>query len=63
MHDDHHPHRNVIDSPVHGDIIGKRLPSRQVESKIDISTAAILEGGYSDDLPGLIDTFLTAWTP
>ncbi|MEP6602679.1 MAG: histone deacetylase [Spartobacteria bacterium] len=30
--------------------------------KIDISTAAILEGGYSDDLPELIDTFLTAWT-
>jgi acetoin utilization deacetylase AcuC-like enzyme len=30
--------------------------------KIDIPTAAILEGGYSDDLPELIDTFLTAWT-
>jgi acetoin utilization deacetylase AcuC-like enzyme len=25
------------------------------------STAAILEGGYSDDLPLLIDAFLTAW--
>ena len=23
--------------------------------------AAILEGGYSDDLPQLIDAFLTAW--
>ena len=27
-----------------------------------IPTAAILEGGYSDDLPELIDGFLTAWT-
>ena len=26
-----------------------------------IPTAAILEGGYSDDLPELIDAFLTAW--
>jgi acetoin utilization deacetylase AcuC-like enzyme len=31
-------------------------------SKIDIPAAAILEGGYSDDLPELIDAFLTAWT-
>jgi acetoin utilization deacetylase AcuC-like enzyme len=30
--------------------------------KIEIPTAAILEGGYSDELPELIDTFLTAWT-
>ena len=29
---------------------------------IDIPTAAMLEGGYSDDLPELIDAFLTAWT-
>jgi len=29
--------------------------------KIDIPAAAILEGGYSDELPDLIDTFLTAW--
>jgi acetoin utilization deacetylase AcuC-like enzyme len=29
--------------------------------QIDIPVAAILEGGYSDDLPGLIDAFLTAW--
>ena len=29
--------------------------------KIDIPTAAVLEGGYSDDLPELIDAFLTAW--
>jgi acetoin utilization deacetylase AcuC-like enzyme len=29
--------------------------------KIDIPTAAILEGGYSDELPELIDAFLTAW--
>ena len=28
----------------------------------DIPAAAILEGGYSDDLPELIDGFLTAWT-
>ena len=27
----------------------------------DIPTAAMLEGGYSDDLPELIDAFLTAW--
>jgi acetoin utilization deacetylase AcuC-like enzyme len=30
--------------------------------KIDIPVAAILEGGYSDDLPELIDTFLTSWS-
>jgi acetoin utilization deacetylase AcuC-like enzyme len=29
--------------------------------KIDVPTAAILEGGYSDELPGLIDAFLSAW--
>lgn len=26
------------------------------------SSAAILEGGYSGDLPGLVDSFLTAWS-
>ena len=31
-------------------------------SKIDIPVAAILEGGYSDDLPELIDAFLTKWS-
>src|SRR6266568_3678423 len=30
--------------------------------KADMPTAAILEGGYGDDLPELIDAFLTAWT-
>ena len=30
-------------------------------SKIDIPVAVALEGGYSNDLPGLIDAFLTAW--
>ena len=29
--------------------------------ELDIPTAAILEGGYSDDLPELIDAFLTGW--
>ncbi|HEY6071191.1 MAG TPA: histone deacetylase [Chthoniobacterales bacterium] len=29
--------------------------------KIDLPTATILEGGYSDDLPELIDAFLTTW--
>ena len=29
--------------------------------QIDIPVAAILEGGYSDDLPELIDAFLTSW--
>ena len=29
--------------------------------KLDIPVATILEGGYSDDLPELIDAFLTAW--
>ena len=29
--------------------------------KINIPTAAILEGGYSDELPELIDAFLSAW--
>jgi acetoin utilization deacetylase AcuC-like enzyme len=31
-------------------------------SNIDIPVAVILEGGYSDDLPELIDAFLTAWS-
>jgi acetoin utilization deacetylase AcuC-like enzyme len=30
-------------------------------SKSDVPTAAILEGGYSDELPELIEAFLTAW--
>jgi acetoin utilization deacetylase AcuC-like enzyme len=30
-------------------------------SNIDIPAAVVLEGGYSDDLPELIDAFLTAW--
>jgi acetoin utilization deacetylase AcuC-like enzyme len=30
--------------------------------KIDIPVAAILEGGYSDDLSELIDAFLTSWS-
>jgi acetoin utilization deacetylase AcuC-like enzyme len=30
--------------------------------RIDIPAAAILEGGYSDEVPELIDAFLTAWT-
>src|SRR4029077_1758934 len=29
--------------------------------KIDIPVGTIFEGGYSDDLPELIDAFLTAW--
>jgi acetoin utilization deacetylase AcuC-like enzyme len=29
--------------------------------KLDIPVATVLEGGYSDDLPELIDAFLTAW--
>lgn len=29
--------------------------------KTGVPTAAILEGGYSDDLPDLIDAFLSAW--
>ncbi|HXP34518.1 MAG TPA: histone deacetylase [Chthoniobacterales bacterium] len=33
----------------------------KVLRKIDIPTAAILEGGYSDGLPELIDAFLTSW--
>jgi acetoin utilization deacetylase AcuC-like enzyme len=31
-------------------------------SKIDIPIAVILEGGYSNELPELIDAFLTSWT-
>ncbi|HEY5992020.1 MAG TPA: histone deacetylase [Candidatus Udaeobacter sp.] len=31
-------------------------------SQIDIPVAVVLEGGYSNDLPELIDAFLTAWT-
>jgi acetoin utilization deacetylase AcuC-like enzyme len=30
--------------------------------KIEMPTAAILEGGYSDELPELIDAFLTSWS-
>jgi acetoin utilization deacetylase AcuC-like enzyme len=30
-------------------------------TQIKIPTAAILEGGYSDELPILIDAFLSAW--
>jgi acetoin utilization deacetylase AcuC-like enzyme len=30
-------------------------------AEVDIPAAAILEGGYSDDLPELIDAFLTSW--
>ena len=30
-------------------------------NKIDIPVGAILEGGYSDELPELIDAFLSAW--
>src|SRR5436309_3896321 len=30
--------------------------------RIDIPVSAILEGGYSSELPELIDAFLTAWT-
>jgi acetoin utilization deacetylase AcuC-like enzyme len=33
----------------------------QLLAKIDIPTAAILEGGYSDDLPELVDAFLSVW--
>ena len=31
-------------------------------NKIDIPAGAILEGGYSDELPNLIDAFLTSWS-
>src|SRR5437870_4172400 len=30
-------------------------------SNIGVPIAVVLEGGYSDDLPELIDAFLTAW--
>lgn len=30
--------------------------------QLDVPVVTILEGGYSDDLPELIDAFLTAWT-
>ena len=30
-------------------------------SNMDIPVAAVLEGGYSNDLPELIDTFLSSW--
>ncbi len=32
-------------------------------SQIDVPTAAVLEGGYSDELPELINAFLSAWDP
>ena len=30
-------------------------------SNIDVPVAVALEGGYSNDLPELIDAFLAAW--
>ena len=30
--------------------------------KFGIPTATVLEGGYSGELPELIDAFLTAWS-
>jgi acetoin utilization deacetylase AcuC-like enzyme len=30
--------------------------------KLDVPIAIVLEGGYSDELPELIDTFLTSWS-
>jgi len=30
-------------------------------NEISVPSAVILEGGYSNDLPELIDAFLTAW--
>jgi len=30
--------------------------------EIDIPVAAVLEGGYSDELPGLIESFIRGWT-
>ena len=36
--------------------LGQRL------AKLDIPTACILEGGYSDELPQLIDVFLSEWS-
>jgi acetoin utilization deacetylase AcuC-like enzyme len=30
--------------------------------ELDVPAAAILEGGYSDDLPDLIDAFVAAWS-
>jgi acetoin utilization deacetylase AcuC-like enzyme len=32
-------------------------------NEINLPTAAILEGGYSDELPELINAFLSAWEP
>ena len=32
-------------------------------NKSDIPVSVVLEGGYSNDLPELIDAFLTAWQP
>ena len=29
--------------------------------EVDIPAGAILEGGYSDELPELIDAFLSGW--
>ncbi len=34
-----------------------------IRARQNIPAAAILEGGYSPDLPQLIDAFLSAWTP
>ena len=30
-------------------------------AEVKIPIAGTLEGGYSEDLPGLIDTFLSSW--
>ena len=33
----------------------------QWQHNVDVPVAAVLEGGYSKDLPELIDAFLAAW--
>jgi acetoin utilization deacetylase AcuC-like enzyme len=45
-----------------GEWLRKVDPHTRSSGAAGIPTAVILEGGYSDDLPELIDRFLTAWT-
>jgi len=45
-----------------GQWLRKIDPASQSSGAAGIPVAVILEGGYSDDLPELIDTFLTSWS-
>lgn len=52
----------VEDFATFGNWLNKIDPPMQSSGAAGIPVAAILEGGYSDDLPELVDAFLTSWS-